>query len=96
MLTICVLEASTLGTLRMSAFASASENVSALIDVAGIATRQPNQMLLSAAPARMVPRLDPVGRCEIEGTDGFCWAKQTRVPIANVTTAARSVFFVTA
>jgi hypothetical protein len=37
--------------------------------------RQPNQMALSCAPARIVPRLDPVGRFEIDGTGGGAgWA----------------------
>src|SRR2546428_10731294 len=65
----------------MSALASASEKVSALIDVAGIAPRQPNQMLLSAAPARMVPRLDPVGRCEIDGTGSVSGASGCPPPL---------------
>jgi hypothetical protein len=51
-------------------------------------------MLLSDAPTRMVPRLEPVGRWEIDGicsgsgrTRGCC-AKPTTVPPAIVITTA--------
>ena len=47
--------------------ASISESVSDLIAAAGTPTRQSNQMFLSAAPTRIVPRLEPVGRIEIDG-----------------------------
>jgi hypothetical protein len=68
----CALDASTLVTLITSDFASASDSVRPLIAAEGIATRQPNQMLASCAPPRIVPRLDPVGRCDTDGTCGPC------------------------
>ena len=83
-LAICELGTSTLVTLRTSDFASASENVSRSIAVDGMATRHPNQMLLSAAPPRIVPRLEPLGRWEIEGTGGLaCCVDATTVPSAS-------------
>src|SRR5687768_9377428 len=56
-----------------SARDKASENVRPLMAIDGMATRQPNHWLLSDAPTRIVPRLVPLGRCEIDGTGaGFC------------------------
>ena len=66
----CVLTASTLVTPSTSARASAAENVKPAMAVDGTPTRQPNQILSSGAPARIVPRLAPFGRCEIDGTCG--------------------------
>src|SRR3954469_15486606 len=53
-----------------SARAAASEKLMPLIAFAGMATRHPNQILLSCAPARIVPRLEPVGLFETDGTGG--------------------------
>jgi hypothetical protein len=72
-----------------------------LIAVPGTPTRQSNQMFLSAAPTRIVPRLDPVGRIEIDGicsgsgrTRGCC-ANETTDPNAIRATTTCSVFFIT-
>src|SRR4051812_20258625 len=51
-----------------SALANASEYVRPLKAVAGAATFHPNHMLLSAAPIRIIPRLEPGGRIDREGT----------------------------
>ncbi len=69
---ICVLEASTVAKGITSAFASASEKVIPFNAAVGIATRQPNHMLLSGAPMRIVARPPPFGRFETDGTGGGC------------------------
>src|SRR4029453_9496395 len=82
-LTSCVLDTSTVATLARSYLGSASENDSGFSVAAGTPTFQPNQMLLSAAPTRIVPTLEPVGRCEMGGTCAgsgrtpTCWATPT-------------------
>ena len=84
-----MLTASTLVTPSTSALASAAENVKPAMAVDGTPTRHPNQMLLSAAPTRIVPRLAPFGRCEIEGTcGGACPATSATSTHANAASAA--------
>ena len=51
-----------------SALASASENVIPLNEAVGTATRQPNHMLLSGAPMRIVASPPPFGRFDTDGT----------------------------
>ena len=69
----CVLVASTLATGQRSARVSASEKVIPRNDAVGAATRQPNHMLLSGAPIRIVARPPPLGRFDTDGTGaGAC------------------------
>src|SRR6476620_10760723 len=64
-------------TPRASALGRTSEKVEERKCAAGMATCQPNQMLLSAAPTRIVPRLEPLGRCERFGmAGGLCCARR--------------------
>src|SRR5215831_3977205 len=77
-----------LATPSVSAFVSASDHVSCLKAAVGIPTRQPNQMLLSAAPTRIVPRLEPAGRWESDATGGAaCPPRPPRPPPGGMSCA---------
>jgi hypothetical protein len=80
MLSLCALEASTPVTPSVLDFAIVSEKVNCRKPALGTPTCQPNQILLSVPPTRMVPRLDPLGRSERFGMGGPAWAPPLPTP----------------